>query len=343
MDIKRVCVTGASGFVASHIVRTLLERGYEVRGTVRRPNAPERYAYLSDLDEDGRLTLVGGDLLEDGSYDEAVDGCDAVMHTASPYVVDVDDPQRDLVDPAVRGTRNVLRACRAAQSVRRVVLTSSGAAITDEPIEGHRFTEEDWNEKSSLTRNAYYFSKTQAERAAWDFVESDEPGFDLVTMNPFLVCGPAYNDVLNTSNGVIASVMNGEFPAVVALTWAFVDVRDVAEAHVLAMEKPEASGRYLLAAGSLSLSELIEKLKALGYTDYEYPKLSLTGPIGTALAKLGSYMEKKGSGDFVRTHIGRRLETDASKAKRELGVEFRELDTSIRDAVEDMKRWGHIR
>ncbi len=339
---KRVCVTGASGFVASHIVRTLLERGYEVRGTVRKPDDAERYGYLTDLDEEGRLTLVGGDLLVDGSYDEAVAGCDAVMHTASPYVIDVKDPQRDLVDPAVKGTLNVLRSCQSAGTVKRVVLTSSGAAITDEPIEGHRFTEEDWNDKSSLDRNAYYFSKVCAERAAWDFVESEAPGFDLVAINPFLVCGPAYNDVLNTSNEVICQLMEGKFPAVVELGWAFVDVRDVAEAHVLAMEKPEASGRYLLAAGTLSMRELIDRLRSLGYRKHRYPKLALTGKLGRAITKLASYTEKKGAGDFVRTHVGRRLETDASKAKRELGLDFRPLDETLRDAVEDMKRWGHV-
>ncbi len=343
MEDRTVCVTGASGFVASHIVHTLLERGHRVRGTVRRPESPERYAYLTEMDDDGRLELVGGDLLEDGSYDEAVKGCDVVMHTASPYTLDVKDPQRDLVDPAVKGTLNVLSACRAADSVKRVIVTSSGAAITDEPIEGHRFTEADWNEKSSLTRNAYYYSKVKAEKAAWDFVESGEPGFDLVTMNPFLICGPAFNDVLNTSNSVISQLMNGDFPAVVDLSWAFVDVRDVAEAHVLAMEKPEASGRYLLSVGTLSQTELIERLKALGYEDHRYPKLSLRGPIGTFIAKLASHTEKKGAGDFVRTHVGKRLETDASKAKRELGLEFRDLDDTLRDAVEDMKRWGHVR
>src|SRR5688572_25510098 len=147
---KPICVTGASGFVAAHVIRELLERGRTVRGTVRSVEDLAKYDYLTSLPGAAeRLTLVPAELLAEGSYDGACAGCDAVIHTASPYVVDVKDPQRDLVDPAVEGTLNVLRSAARAR-VRRVVLTSSMAAISDEPVPGKVFTEDDWNEKSSL-------------------------------------------------------------------------------------------------------------------------------------------------------------------------------------------------
>jgi len=183
---KPVCVTGASGFVAAHVTRELLERGYRVRGTVRSLSTPGKYGFLTSLPGAAdRLELVSAELLAEGSYDSAVAGCELVIHTASPYVMNVKDPQRDLIDPAVNGTLNVLGSAKAA-GVRRVVLTSSMAAISDEPVDGKVFTEDDWNEQSSLERNPYYFSKTVAERAAWKFVEDEHPGFDLIAINPYL-------------------------------------------------------------------------------------------------------------------------------------------------------------
>ena len=154
-DKKTVCVTGASGFVGSQIVVDLLERGYQVCATVRDPSNTEKYGFLLDLPgaREG-LTLHRGQLLEEGCFDEAMEGSDFCIHTASPYVLDAEEPQRDLVDPAVQGTENVLRSATKA-GVQRVVLTSSMAAVTDEPESDKVLTEEDWNEKSSLERNPY--------------------------------------------------------------------------------------------------------------------------------------------------------------------------------------------
>jgi len=154
-----VCVTGAGGFVASWLVSELLQSGRLVRGTVR---ARSRASHLTSIAGSGRLTLYEADLQSPGTFETPVDGAHTVFHTASPYVVDVADPQRDLVAPAVDGTLNVLQACAKAPSVRRVVLTSSMAAVTDEPDRSRVLTGEDWNTKSSLRRNPYYFSKVQA-------------------------------------------------------------------------------------------------------------------------------------------------------------------------------------
>ena len=230
-----VVVTGASGFIGSWITKTLLDAGYTVRGTVRNPDNTDKYEFLTDMEgADGQLTLWKGELLTDGSFDDAVSGADFVIHTASPYVLDVDDPQTDLVDPAVEGTQNVLDSCSKADSVQRVVVTSSMAAITDEPDSEYVLTEEDWNEKSSLDRNPYYYSKTLAEKKAWELAEAAD--WDLVVINPFLVIGPSLTPSLNTSNKIFVDLLVGEYPVVMNLTWGMVDVRDVAEAHVKAIE-----------------------------------------------------------------------------------------------------------
>jgi len=145
---KPVCVTGASGFIAAHVVKQLLEKGYKVKGTVRNLKNRSKYSYLDNLPGAGdRLELVEAELLKEGSFEEAVKGCAYVIHTASPYKIDVKNPQTDLVDPAVKGTLNVLRSCKNISSVKRVVLTSSFAAISDETEKNKVLSEGDWNEK----------------------------------------------------------------------------------------------------------------------------------------------------------------------------------------------------
>lgn len=337
-----VCVTGASGFIASQLVADLLAGGYRVRGTVRDASAAGKYEMLTSLPGAGeRLELVSADLLAPDTFRAAVAGCEVVMHTASPYVLDVKDPQRDLVDPAVQGTHAVLDACAAVGGVKRVVLTSSMAAVTDEP-DDRVLTEDDWNDKSSLERNPYYYSKTLAERAAWTFVDERAPGFDLVVINPFMVIGPSLIPALNQSNKVLSDMLTGGFPGIINIAWGFVDVRDVSRAHVLAMENPEARGRYLCANATLTMRQVVDLLRERGYGDYKLPRLGLDSSFGNAMARLGALFQPKGTRSYIRTHLGRVPKFDNGKIRRELGLELHPLADTIVDAVEDMIRWGHI-
>lgn len=339
-----VCVTGATGFVASQLIQDLLDAGYRVRGTVRDLAKKDSYQHLTSLPGAAeRLALVAADLMDDKSFDAAVQGCEYVMHTASPYVLDAKDPQKDLVDPAVNGTRHVLRACARAGTVKRVVLTSSMAAITDEPDESHVLTEADWNEKSSLERNPYYYSKTMAEREGWRFIEEEKPGFDLVVINPFIVIGPSLGPSLNTSNQIFVDLMQGVYPGIMNIAWGMVDVREVSRAHILAMEKTTASGRYLCSNSTITMRALVELLASLGYGDYKLPKLGLDCKIGDFAVRLSSYMQPKGVGSYLRTHVGRKPVFDNSKIQKDLGLSFRPLEDSIRDTLEDLKKWGHLK
>jgi dihydroflavonol-4-reductase len=337
--MTRVLVTGATGFIAAHTIADLLAQGYEVRGTVRSRANALREAALARLPGAERLELVEADLLDAASFEAPARGCDAVLHMASPYAINVKDPQRDLVDPAVKGTQAVLAAAAKA-GVRRVVLTSSVAAITDEPP-AHALTEADWNEKSSLTRNPYYFSKTLAERAAWRFMDEDKPGFDLVVINPFVVVGPSYTRALNESNKMLADLTKGVYPGVLALTWGFVDVRDVARAHVLALETPSAKGRYLCSADVLTMRETIAALRA-ALPQAKFPRLPLDNFLGSAIVKLASRTQSPGVGSYLRSHLGRKLSLDNSKIRRELGLTFRPARAAIADAAADLVKWGHI-
>jgi dihydroflavonol-4-reductase len=340
-----VLVTGASGFIASHIVQQLLAKGHRVRGTVRSLAKEKDLARLRALPGAAeQLSFVAADLRTPGGFDEAVRGCDAVLHTASPYSLDAKDPQKDLVDPAVMGTRNVLLACQKAPSVKRVIVTSSMAAITDEPESDHLLTEADWNTKSSLERNPYYYSKTLAERAAWEFLEREKPSFDLVVINPFLVIGPSLSLGINTSNQLFVDLLAGTYPGIMNLTWGFVDVRDVADAHVRALETPGAKGRYITAGETIGMRALVELLEKNGWASgNKLPKLGMDCGAGDFAVRLSSYLQPKGVGSYLRTHVGRVPRYDTSKVRNELGVSFRSAESSVLDTLADLEREGHVK
>jgi dihydroflavonol-4-reductase len=338
----RVCVTGATGYVASWLVRELLERGVAVRGTVRRVAGADHLRALPGAAE--HLELVEADLMAPGAFEPAVRGCAVVFHTASPYLIQVDDPQRELVDPAVNGTLGVLRACGAAPDVARVVLTSSMAAVTDEPDESRVLTEADWNETSTLQRNPYYFSKTQAERAAWRFMQQETPRFDLVALNPFVIMGPSLSPGLNVSNKIIADLVNGAYPGIVSMTWGIVDVRDVAHAHVRAAEVQAAKGRYLLVQEpAVSMRTIVGWLREAGYGNGTgLPSRAMDNAIGNLLVRLNSYLQPAGIGSYLRTHIGRVPRYDAGKARTDLGITLRPTRETVLDTARDLERQGHI-
>ncbi len=338
---EQVLVSGANGFIASHSIAQLLEQGKRVIGTVRNPSDETRTAHLWALPgAEAGLTLVAADLTADDPFSAYTD-VDAILHMASPYVLNVADAQKDLVDPAVQGTVSMLRAAAKSPRVKRVVLTSSMAAITDEP-DGRLLSEADWNDKSTLTRNAYYYSKTMAERAAWDFMEREKPGFDLIVINPFMVIGPALSSEINTSNQILVDVAAGVYPAILALEWGFVDVRDVAEAHVRALSASDAKGRYLCAAANRNMAELVQLIRKAGAASGKLPNLNLAHGFGTSLMMLASYAQPAGVGSYLRTHLGRVPRFTNAKIQADLGLKFRDVDQTIVDTVKDLIRLGHM-
>jgi dihydroflavonol-4-reductase len=336
----RVLVSGANGFIGAHVVAGALARGWEVTGTVRDPADSARTGFLRNLPGAGRLNLVAADLTAPDPFGAHAD-VDGILHVASPYVISVRDPARDLVAPAVEGTLSMLRAARANPGVKRVVVTSSFAAVTDAPPP-RRLSEADWNGQSSLRRNPYYYSKTQAERAAWDYMETEKPGFSLVVLNPGLVIGPALGPGRNTSTSIFSDLHKGVYPVIMAIGWAAVDVRDVAEAHLRALERPGASGRNLLAAGPLTCRQAVDLMRAEGLTG-RLPRLDLTGPVGTALLRLGALTQKPGVRDYLRTNLGRMPDADNGKSVRELGMDYRPVAESLRDTLRDLIARGEIK
>ncbi|MFN5758071.1 MAG: SDR family oxidoreductase [Sphingomonadaceae bacterium] len=337
---ERVLVTGANGFIASHITKLLLEEDFAVRGTVRNPLKVDTIGFLKALPGASNLELVSADLNDAGAFSNYTEDVDYVIHTASPFVIDVEDVDRDLVQPAVRGTLSALEAAAKSSRVKRVILTSSMAAITDAP-DGRVLTEADWNEKSSVTRNPYYYSKTQAERAAWAFTKRDKTGFDLVVINPFMVAGPSLSTGVSTSNQLFIDIANGQYPALMALNWGFVDVREVAEAHVRAMKASNAKGRYICSAGNMDMHQITDIMRSVGVRG-KLPSFDMSGSVGTATMKLLSHFQPSGIGSYLRTHLGSVPLFDNSKIRRDLGVEFRDVEETIYDTVHDLIEWGHL-
>ncbi|XP_021772894.1 cinnamoyl-CoA reductase 1-like isoform X1 [Chenopodium quinoa] len=317
-----VCVTGAAGFIASWIVKLLLHRGYTVHATVRNPNDQTKVEHLLGLEgAKERLHLFKANLIEEGSFDSAISGCHGVFHTASPVLFAVTDPQADVLDPAIKGTLNVLASCKKFSSVRRMVLTSSIAAVlfTGKPRAPEVVVDESWFSDPEFCKESsmmwYTISKTLAEGTAWKFAK--ENGIDMVSMNPGMVIGPMLQLTLNSSVAPILNLINGAktYPNA---TYGYVHVKDVATAHILAFEIPSASGRYVLVETVAHYSEVVRILQEL------YPSLSL--PDKCADDK-----------PFGPTY-------QVSKEKvKSLGIDYIPFKETLKETVENLKEKGSSR
>jgi len=337
----RVCVTGATGFIALHLVEQLLSKGFRVTAAVRSDSA-QKLEPLMALGALGELEVVSGcDLLEPGSFDAAVSGAEVCFHTASPFWMDarVTDPWAQLVRPAEAGTVNVLDACAAASStVRRVVLTSSFAAAMN--VGGRtpwamdfEYTEEHWNTSSApdaagefpepVNGHAYRWSKTAAERAAWDHPATGTK-FDLVTIMPPMVLGENKQHIrsltdLNQSSLLLYNLLAGITPHVMPGSVGFVDVADVATAHVLAAQTPSAGGeRYMCSGETRTWLHVVSLLRSI------FP----SAPLPTACA------------DGSTTQPCLMLRND--KIRRDLGIEFTPLERTLRKQGDALARSGLI-
>ena len=260
---ETVLLTGVSGFIAKHVALKLLNAGYDVRGTVRRlDRASEVHAALaSHLDDhSGKLSLVQADLESDAGWSKAMAGITAVVHTASPFPITQPKNPQDLIRPAVEGTRRVLSAAAAA-GIKRIVLTSSVAAVVDLAKGEHLQDEADWCDPSKDSATPYEKSKTLAERAAWELAKTR--GLALTTINPGFVLGPPLDEHYGSSLGLVERFLKGKDPMVPPMGLAIVDVRDVAEMHLRALQQPETAGkRYIASAGAMAFVDMARTLKS---------------------------------------------------------------------------------
>ncbi|SPN98551.1 related to multifunctional cyclin-dependent kinase PHO85 [Cephalotrichum gorgonifer] len=331
---------GGNGFIAAHILKKLLKRSHTVITTVRSEAKAEKIREAHADAAEGQLSVeVVEDITVDGAFEGVLKGrgVEVVLHTASPFHFRWTDPKTELIDPAVKGTTSILRTIKAhAPTVTNVVVTSSFAAILDASGLGPQstFSESSWNPVTLADihidgATAYRASKKLAEKAAWDFVESEKPGFKLSTVNPPMVFGPVAQhleslDDINTSNARIVSLLRGGWKDGIpdtggALIW--VDVRDVAEAHIRAFERPEAVGKRLFTtAGYFSNKEIVEALRG----------------------QLGGELEGRLPGPEVKG--GERpaeiYKIDNKATNEALGIEWIGLKESLLDIVKSVEKFG---
>ncbi|KAI9661063.1 MAG: methylglyoxal reductase (NADPH-dependent) gre2 [Bathelium mastoideum] len=339
--MTRVLLTGGSGFIAAHVLDTLLEHGHSVVTTVRSQEKADRIKEAHpNVSKDKLDFALVEDIGKEGAFEKAVVSeppFEAVIHTASPFHFNVTDAQKDLYDPAIIGTTDILKSIKkSAPSVKRVVITSSFAALVN-PNKGtwpeHTYSEADWNpltleEGKANAANAYRASKTFAEKAAWEFLEKEKPNFSVATMNPPLVLGPIVHYLnslssLNTSNERVRDMLQGKFKNEIAATGTFIwiDVRDLALCHVKAIEVPSAANkRFFITAGYFSNKLMGEVLRK------HFPEYASQLP-----------SEATPGGDFPAEGI---FKIDNTRAKELLGVEFRSFETSIVDTAKSLKAVG---
>ena len=277
---KPIFVTGASGFIATHTIAQLLEKGYKVRGTVRsmKKEAEVRESVSKFVQKNVQLEIVSAELNQDEGWKEAIQDVEYVIHLASPFPLKEPNHEDELIKPAVEGTLRVLKFAHDA-NVKRVVQVSSNAAVSAGYAGDNRtFTENDWSKVENKI-GAYSKSKTLAERAAWDFINGAENKnkMEIVAINPPLVFGPVPNKNYNTSSEVIRTYMLGQVPGTARIKMACVDVRDVASAIISAMEIKEAVGnRFLVSAGELWTYEIAKILHdEFSKRGYKIPTLQL--------------------------------------------------------------------
>lgn len=328
----KVLVTGGSGFIASHIIDILSDDGFKVITTARSDEKGRRILESASPTQREKLSYV---IVDDVARDQAFDSVfekepdfEYVIHTASPYQLNVQDPIRDLLDPAIKGTTGILKSIKAhAPTVKRVVLTSSSAAIIN-PLNHAKIYDEThwapWTLNDARTPKwAYETSKVLSERAAWNFIEAEKPNFDLATINCTFTFGPVQRnlpslDAMNTSNHRIRDMIMGKMKDALSPTapvFTFVDVRDVALAHLRAMKVPEAGGnRFYVVGGHFSNKRIADVIRK------SYPELE------------GLLSPEDAHDDFPDDVYN----FDNSKSRTMLGLEYIGLEKSVKDTVQSI-------
>jgi nucleoside-diphosphate-sugar epimerase len=263
---ETVLVTGGTGFVGSHCVLQLLQKGYNVRTTLR---SIKRKNEVIDMLKTGGITsfdnleFIETDLTKDANWDQAVKGCKYVLHVASPIFSTLPKDANEMIRPAVDGTLRVLKAARNA-GVKRVVLTSNFGAIgyshKDPTTE---ITEAEWTDPNQKDLSSYSRSKVMAERAAWDFIHKEGGNLELSVINPVFILGPSLGPDLPSGFDLPKHLIDGSMKAVPNIPFNIIDVRDVADLHIRAMTNPDAKGQRFIAmaGGKISLPEMAVLLK----------------------------------------------------------------------------------
>ncbi len=340
-----VLVTGASGYVATHIVQQLLQAGYKVRGTVRSLQDDKKVTPLRTIcpSSQHNLELVEADLLTPESWIPAVRGCTYVIHTASPVARSwrgTSKAWEEFINPAVEGTLSVLRACRDVDSVRRVVFTGSMTAVAPYCGDSRIYNDTDWVNLSAAEM-AYPKSKVMAEKTAWDFVKGlpDDERFELVTLLPSAVVGRVMCGYVAPSTGSARSLLENKLPFLPHICLNLVDVSDVALAHIRAMELPQAANRRFLITGENLWYKDVADVYRKEFSEYGYAIPTRVAP--WFLIRILAWFDDEAR--HICNAWGKVHDFDNSPMKNILGVHPQDVRRSLIDMAHSMIQKGIIR
>jgi nucleoside-diphosphate-sugar epimerase len=338
MSSQTILVTGAAGYLASWIVEKLLAEGHRVHATVRQLNDVAKIQHLQQLAKQypGQLHLFAADLLQEQSFDAAMANCTGVIHSASPFFLEKPkNIQQELIQPALHGTLNLLASVNRHPSVRRVVLTSSIVALYNDARDlaktaAHTVQESDRNQNQQIEHNTYAYSKTIAEKAAWDEFNK-QSHWDLITLHPGAMFGPSLSRRTDASSvKMMIQFLNGSFRAGVPKLWlGIVDVRDVAAAHVRAINQHSAKHRYILVAESLKLLEISQRMNiaVLGIKD-RLPKAETAKALIWLIAPwIGM------SRAYVARNVGYPIYFNHARSQSELGLQYRNPSDTLNEHI----------
>ncbi|XP_050408842.1 uncharacterized protein LOC126823846 isoform X2 [Patella vulgata] len=339
-----VLVTGASGYIATHVIKQLQEEGYRVRGTVRSLQDENKVKHLHALCPEAqfKLELVEADLTKPESWEAAVKDVVYVIHIASPFPAAAPKDENEIIQPAVEGTQNVFKACVDAKSVKRIVLTSSCAAVAWETAGTSKDkvnSEEDWSDVEKL--DAYSKSKTLAEKAAWDFIKElpDSDKIELAVINPSYVMGPVLSGSNCTSMEIVKRLLERAMPAVPKLNFPVIDVRDVATAHVKAMTLDEAVGhRHIISHENMYMKEMALILKA-EFESQGYSVPTMNCPYFALW--LSSVFDK--TLKLILPQVGKVHRFDNTRMKEVLGIQPRDTKEMLIDMAYSLIEGGFVK
>ena len=334
--METVLVTGGTGFIGLHCLQQLLDKGYKVRTTIRSESRKQEVleAMKKHSSNCENLEFYIADLLKDDGWKEAVEGSKYVLHVASPFFLGEPENEDVFIKPAVEGTLRVLKACADAD-VQKVVLTSSFAAVGyGHPREKQVYTEEDWSSVEGEI-SAYAKSKTLAEKAAWEFVENLEESkkFDLTVINPVAVTGPMLTSDIGSSNDFLLKLISGSMPACPKIHMGYIDVRDVAKAHIFSMTEEKTNGeRIIVSENEMFFAEVGKTLNEAGF------KKSPTKELPNFLVKIMSFFV--GELKTLLSALDRKGDIDKTKAERFFNWEYISTEQSVTETAQQLQDMG---
>ncbi len=334
--METVLVTGGTGFIGLHCLQQLLDKGYKVRTTIRSESRKQEVLDAMNKHSSNveNLEFFMADLLNDEGWKEAVEGSDFVLHVASPFFLGEPENEDVFIKPAVEGTLRVLSACAEAE-VKKVVLTSSFAAVGyGHPRNKENYDEEDWSSVDGVI-SPYAKSKTLAEKAAWDFVNNleDSKKFSLTVINPVAVTGPMLTDDIGSSNDFLLKLISGSMPACPKIHMGYIDVRDVAKAHIYSMTEERTDGeRIIVSEKEMFFAEVGRTLNEAGF------KKSPTKEMPNFLVKIMSLFvgELKG----LLPALSRKGDIDKSKAKSFFDWNYISTEQSVTETAQQLQDMG---